>query len=536
MGGSTRRQIDRQRFARAWTGYVPLVRTCSECGAENNHQHKFCAGCAANISDVEPTPSQNPNSGVRAMEERIRREAEVARRNRPFAPAQGTGLILTGVLLLVVAIWFPLATPLRLGVWLAGILATGAGLFRMRFDGDAIRHSGLLLAASTIGIMALVVTRGTPPTDPSNLLQTVEPTERAIALASPVAMPMASDFTGSVPTLLGDAGHSGLHPGPAPVQNPSLSWRFDTGSEILAAPIVADGTVFTTNRAGFLYAVDATSGQQLWRENVGAYVLRTTPTYVDGTLYLVTGFDAIALDAESGEERWRTTIRYAGTASPTISGDSMYIVSQEGWLYSLSTTDGSEQWKITTDGLSFGSPSISGERLVVGTDSGRVIGVNVATGRSTWQREFDSSIYTTPTIIGDTVWVVTADGLLRGLSLEDGGERFTLDTTSDLTVTASGETVFAPSADGGIYAIHAETDEVLWFASAGGPVEAGPVRTDSQVIISGGNRIAGFDIETGEQQWYFLAGDAIEAPPAVVSGHVFFGARDGVLYAVSADS
>ena len=536
MGGSTRRNDRRERFARAWTGYVPLVRACPNCGTENNHEHHFCAGCATRISNVEQTPSQNPNSGVRAMEERIRREADEARRNRPFAPAQGTGLIMTGILLLVVAIWFPLATPLRLGLWGAGILATGTGLFKMRFDGDAIRRTGFILAASAIGIVALVVTRGTPPTEPSNLLGTVEPTESAVALASPAATPVTGEITGSVTALLGDAGHSGVLSGPAPNENPALSWRFDTGSEILASPIVADGTVFVTNRAGFLYAVDATTGQQLWRENVGAYVLRTTPTYDDGTLYLVTGFDAIALDARSGEERWRTTIRYAGTASPTVADETMYIVSQEGWLYALSTSDGSERWKITTDGLSFGSPSISGDRLVVGTDSGRVIGLNVETGRHAWQRDFESSIYTTPVILDDTVWVVTADGLLRGLALDDGGDRFMLETTSDLTVTASGETVFAPSADGGVYAIDAETDEVLWFASAGGPVRAGPVRTDEQIIIAGGNRIAGLDIETGEQQWYFLAGDAIEAPPVVVSGHLFFGARDGVLYAVSADS
>ncbi len=57
--------------------------------------------------------------------------------------------------------------------------------------------------------------------------------------------------------------------------------------------------------------------------------------------------------------------------------------------------------------------------------------------------------------------------------------------------------------------------------------------TDAQVLIAGGNTIAGLDLKTGARIWYYLAGDAIEAPPAVVSGYVFFGARDGVLYAVT---
>jgi outer membrane protein assembly factor BamB len=214
----------------------------------------------------------------------------------------------------------------------------------------------------------------------------------------------------------------------------------------------------------------------------------------------------------------------------------MFVVSQEGWLYAFSLKDGSELWKTTTDGISFGSPSVSGNRLVVGTDRGLVTGINPETGRQAWRRDFEVAVYTTPVIAGDTVWVVTDDGMLRGLSLENGGDRFALETTSDLTVTADGEIVYVPSADGGLYAIDRESGEVSWFASAGGAVKAGPVRTDSQIVLTGGNRIAGLDIASGEQLWYFLAGDTIESAPAVVSGHVFFGARDGVLYAINADT
>lgn len=534
LGGSLRRQGHRRdRFARNWTGYVPLIRACPNCGTENNQQHMFCAGCAANISGVKPTPSSDPNSGIRAMEERLRKEAEEARRTRPYMPDAGTGFILTGMVLLVIATMFPLPLPMRIGVWALGLLATGYGLYRMRFDGEAIRRTGFILGASAIGLVALVVTRGTPPTDPASLIATEEPTSTTVAVASPVATPGVQAVTGSVLAYLGDASHSGLQEGPPPSGNPGLAWRFDTGSEILASPIVAEGTVYVTNRSGFLHAVDAATGQQRWRVSVGEYVLRTTPTYHEGTLYVVAGFDTIALDAATGEERWRTTIRYAGTASPTVAGDEVYVVSQEGWLYAFSTRDGSERWKVATDGIAFGSPSVADRLLVVGTDSGTVMGMNRETGRQAWVRDFESPVYTTPVIADDIVWIVTADGRLMGLNREDGTNRYALETTADLTVTAIRDRVYVPSDDGGVYAFDPESGEVHWFASAGGPVKAGPVRTESQIVVAGGNRIAGFDAETGEQAWYYLAGDAVEAPPAVVSGYVFFGARDGVLYAVT---
>ncbi|HYH11787.1 MAG TPA: PQQ-binding-like beta-propeller repeat protein [Thermomicrobiales bacterium] len=536
LGGSLRRQEHRRdRFARNWTGYVPLIRACPRCGTENNQQFRFCAGCAASIDEVTPTPSSDPNSGIRAMEERLRKEAEEARRSRLYLPDAGTGFIITGIVLLLITALFPLPLPIRIGVWLLGLLSTGSGLYRMRFDGDAIRRTGFILGASAIGLVTLVVTRGTPPTDPASLLATEEPTATTVAAASPVSTPATRAVTGSVLSYLGDASHSGLQDGPPPDGNPALAWRFDTGSEILSSPVVADGTVYITNREGFLYAVDASTGQQLWRVNMGKYVLRTTPTYLDGTLYVVAGFDTVALDAETGAERWRTTIRYAGTASPTVAGDEVYVVSQEGWLYAFSTRDGSERWKAATDGISFGSPSVIGNLIVVGTDSGKVVGMNRETGRQTWTREFESSVYTTPVVADEIVWIVTADGQLHGLDLEDGSDRFTLETTADLTVTAMDDRVFVPSDDGGVYAFDPESGDVHWFASAGGPVKAGPVRTDAQIVVAGGNRIAGFDAETGEQAWYYLAGDAVEAPPAVVSGYVFFGARDGVLYAVTSN-
>lgn len=533
LGGSLRRQRQRDHFARNWTGYVPLVRVCPQCGTENQQHNRFCIGCASNISDVATSPSTNPGSGVRAMEERIRKEADDARRNRPFTPDAGTGFIITGVVLLLVATLFEIVTPLRIAIWLAGLLSTGTGLYRMRFDGDAIRRTGFILAASAIGLVALVVTRGNPPTEPASLVATSEPTATVVAIASPVATPGARAIHGSVHAYLGDAGHSGAMEGPPPAANPRLAWRFDTGSEILASPIVADGTVFVANRAGYLYAVDAASGQQLWRLEVGQYVQRTTPVYRNGALYLVAGFNTIAVDADTGDIRWSTTIRYAGTASPAVASGIVYVVSQEGWLYALSTKDGSELWKTATDGVSFGSPSVAGDRLVVGTDSGRVLAMNPETGRQAWRRDLDASVYTTPVITDKTVWIVTADGQLHGLDLEDGVDRVSLETTSELTVTASGDSVYVPSGDGGLYAFEPESGEVQWFASAGGPVKAGPVQSGSQIVIAGGNRIAGIDAATGDQAWYYLAGDAIEAPPAVVSGYVFFGARDGVLYAIT---
>ena len=64
----------------------------------------------------------------------------------------------------------------------------------MRFDGDAIRRTGFLLAASVVALIALVVTQGTPPPDTEGLLATGEAPTAAVAVASPVATPVGAEF------------------------------------------------------------------------------------------------------------------------------------------------------------------------------------------------------------------------------------------------------------------------------------------------------------------------------------------------------
>jgi glucose dehydrogenase len=53
-------------------------------------------------------------------------------------------------------------------------------------------------------------------------------------------------------------------------------WVFTTGGDVSATPAVADGVVYFPDFAGNFYAVDATTGKQVWQKKVSAW------TGVDG--------------------------------------------------------------------------------------------------------------------------------------------------------------------------------------------------------------------------------------------------------------
>jgi quinohemoprotein ethanol dehydrogenase len=150
------------------------------------------------------------------------------------------------------------------------------------------------------------------------------------------------------PTTGGDPGSSHHSPlvdiTPANVATLGLAWAADLGTRrvLEATPIVIDGVMYTSGVAGRAYALDAATGRMLWRfeppvdmqvnrtvccdmANRGVAVARgkVFVSALDGWLY--------ALDARTGEVVWKTdavTDRnrgYSSTGAPEVAGDVVVI-------------------------------------------------------------------------------------------------------------------------------------------------------------------------------------------------------------------
>jgi hypothetical protein len=110
--------------------------------------------------------------------------------------------------------------------------------------------------------------------------------------------------------------------------------------------------------------------------------------------------------------------------------------------------------------------------------------------------------------------------------------------------------VIAGAGDGNVYALDARTGRVRWRAPAGGRVRSSPAVAGGRVYVgSADGRLHAFDVATGAPLWSFdtegtrlesakfgFDRRTVQSSPAVQGNTVFVGARDGFLYAVSADS
>nr|GEY81516.1 PQQ-dependent membrane bound dehydrogenase, glucose/quinate/shikimate-related [Tanacetum cinerariifolium] len=122
---------------------------------------------------------------------------------------------------------------------------------------------------------------------------------------------------------------------PSTVHKLKLRWKFLTGADTTATPAVADGVVYFPAWNGFLYAVNAFTGDLIWKQNLtqltgltgtGVYVnvtvVRATPVVARDLLIVGIYGPAvcIAVSRLTGQLVWSTTIDPRPLALITASG------------------------------------------------------------------------------------------------------------------------------------------------------------------------------------------------------------------------
>lgn len=123
-------------------------------------------------------------------------------------------------------------------------------------------------------------------------------------------------------------------------------WRYNADSDIVSAPAVAYGTVHITGQGG-LYAIDAQTGKEKWRFQASGG-LYSDPVIADGIIYFGSTTENIgaifggqltsylyAVDANSGQELWKFSVQGIASTAPAVSDGTVYFGSEEGEFYAV---------------------------------------------------------------------------------------------------------------------------------------------------------------------------------------------------------
>jgi outer membrane protein assembly factor BamB len=163
----------------------------------------------------------------------------------------------------------------------------------------------------------------------------------------------------------------------SPTTTPSLRWRFPNGVVTTITPptspvLSSDGSVvYSTSVGGYMFAVNSSTGQQVWNISV-ATAVSTTPVISTGTqilgepiLFFGTGHGYLfAARAASGSQAWSY---YVGSSTDSISGapilgaDSgtpvVFFGCNDKNVYALSASSGLLRWVYNTTAPVLSSPT-----------------------------------------------------------------------------------------------------------------------------------------------------------------------------------
>lgn len=168
--------------------------------------------------------------------------------------------------------------------------------------------------------------------------------------------------------------------------NGNLVWQFSTIGDtldnenfgfdrkaVIASPTLYGDKLFIGGRDGYLYALDRSTGKELWKYDYQvSWIISTVAVKND---ILVTGTSdgrfVHALNVNDGKELWRFMTQATVWASPAISGNDIVVIpSNDGYVYSLELKTGNELWRYKIGPQMFSSAVPVKDRIYVGNDNG----------------------------------------------------------------------------------------------------------------------------------------------------------------------
>jgi len=222
------------------------------------------------------------------------------------------------------------------------------------------------------------------------------------------------------------------------------------------------------------------------------------------------------------------------------------------------------KWRFQTAGAVRSSPTVADDVVFVGSTDGRLYALDATLGAELWHFEGDSPVVSTAAVAGGLVFYGDRAGVLRALDRTDGTLRWDFPTGPDTPLpwgnegwdyytsspTVLEDIVLFGSKDGSLYAVEAETGSELWRYPTDGQIWSSPAVADGTVFVgSADGSLHDVDLASGEPRWrYDTEGRShvsaefgfdrrtIQSSPSVADGRVFFGSRDGNLYAVEAET
>jgi len=206
----------------------------------------------------------------------------------------------------------------------------------------------------------------------------------------------------------------------------------------LVVPVRVEGTDELRGRSdSFVAAYDGATGEQKWKKKLND--MKNWERPMSGSALADTSKDRLFVDhadtisafqLSSGKELWakpftsRQDLKENSndklgpffTPGLSLSGDTLYVGSEDKSLYALSASSGSEIWHRSTDGR-VGIPTPYGGKVYVGSSDKYLYAMNATSGELQWKYYCGGSISGRPVVSGKRVFCSSDNGRFHAVRI-----------------------------------------------------------------------------------------------------------------------
>ena len=392
----------------------------------------------------------------------------------------------------------------------------------------------------------------------------VDPATAALPMVLPAPVANA-DWAQSGGNASKSMGHLALGTSLGQVFSVSIGYGSTLGARLASPPVVGDGRVFTIDINSTVRAFDAQTGGKIWESQFGLEKGNSSSlygggvAYDNGRIYATNGLGFVAaLDNRNGGVVWQVRPGGPLRGSPTVAGDTLYVMSQDNQIYSLKTADGTTNWSnaasLEIAGVfGTGSPAFAQGTVVAGFSSGELNAYRYENGRLVWQDTLArTSIRTSVSALSDIdanavidngqVFSIGQGGRMVALELISGQRQWELNIAGIASPWVAGDWIFVCTDDSRLIAIARNTGKVRWInqlpqfehakSKHGQITYRGPLLAGGRLILVGSNgTLINFDPVTGNFQSQTSVGAPITQAPVVANSTLYVLDDRGQLHA-----
>ena len=230
-----------------------------------------------------------------------------------------------------------------------------------------------------------------------------------------------------------------------------------------------ESTIYSLTREGQVSAIDADSGKLKWKSQIGTLGIPAIGIGVSNNhVAAVSGSRIYLLESATGRVLWSQMCKFAVSAAPAVSSDSIYVPLSSDRMQTFPFEDqGLGSFTFVSKGIGSGRPIITSKTVSWPTSHGDL---NVAArfGKNrksvSYRLSSDNAIVSHPTYKSGILFATSLDGFVYAINEEEGSIRWEISTGAGITQSAIpiGDSVYVASSNGKLFRMDAKTGDPIW--------------------------------------------------------------------------